>query len=131
MGIEEGDKLLERELTEKILGCAIEVHKELGPGLLESVYEEALAIECGLQGLNFLRQLTIPLLYKGSLLSMPHRIDMLVENKVVLELKCVETILPVHEAQLLTNMKLGSWRIGLLINFKTAVLKNGIRRMVL
>jgi GxxExxY protein len=131
MGIGEGDKLLERELTERIIGCAIEVHREIGPGLLESVYEEALAIECGLQGLAFQRQLVVPLVYKGSLLTMPHRIDMLVENKVVLELKCVETILPVHEAQLLTNMKLGSWRIGLLINFKTAVLKNGIRRMVL
>jgi GxxExxY protein len=103
MGIEERDKLLERELTERILGCAIEVHREIGPGLLESVYEEALAIECGLQGLAFQRQLMIPLVYKGSLLTMPHRIDMLVENRVVLELKCVES----------------------------PVLKNGIRRMVL
>lgn len=118
-------------LSEKIIGCAIAVHRELGPGLLESIYEEALGIELTQIGVSFVRQVALPVVYKGALLSGSFRIDMVVENTVVIELKCVETLLPVHEAQLLSYLRLGGWRIGLLMNFKSYILKQGLRRIIL
>jgi len=127
----EGGGLREGSLTERIIGCAIEVHRELGPGLLESMYEEALAMELEAAGIPFLRQVEIPVLYKGRELPGKYRLDLLVSSLVVVELKCVEMLLPVHEAQLLTYLKLGDWRTGLLLNFNTALLRDGIRRMVI
>ncbi|HPB65759.1 MAG TPA: GxxExxY protein [Spirochaetales bacterium] len=115
----------------KVIGCSIAVHRELGPGLLESIYEEALSIELGRSGIPFVRQMELPVIYKGVQLSGAFRVDLLVDNTVVVELKCVDRILPVHEAQVLSYLRLGGWRIGLLINFKSAVLKNGIRRVLL
>ncbi|MBN2875096.1 MAG: GxxExxY protein [Spirochaetales bacterium] len=118
-------------LTDKIIACAIAVHRELGPGLLESIYEEALGIELAHAGLSFNRQVELPVVYKGLSLSGSFRVDMVVENSVVLELKCVDAIAPVHQAQILSYMRLGGWKIGLLLNFKSAILKDGIRRVVL
>ena len=127
----EREKGNEEELTERIIACAIAVHRELGPGLLESIYEEAMTVELANGGSQFARQVEIPVSYKGIALSGSFRVDMVIENKVVLELKTVESILPVHEAQLLSYMRLGGWQIGLLLNFKSALLRDGIRRMVL
>jgi GxxExxY protein len=121
----------EAELTERIIACAIAVHRELGPGLLESIYEEAMTVELANGGIQFVRQVEIPVVYKGTTLSGSFRVDMVVENKVVLELKTVESILPVHEAQLLSYLRLGGWPTGLLLNFRSALLCNGIRRLVL
>jgi GxxExxY protein len=125
------DRNIENELTEEIIACAIAVHRELGPGLLESIHGEAMAFELAYAGLVFVRQVEMPLVYKGQALSGSFRIDMVVENKVVVELKIVEAILPVHEAQLPSYMRLGGWKIGLLLNFKSSLLRDGIRRMVL
>jgi GxxExxY protein len=116
------------EITQKIIGCAIDVHKSLGPGLLESAYEECLAYELTNKGLNIKRQLPTPVIYKEIKLECGYRIDILVENSVVIELKVVDSINPVHEAQILTYMKFSNKSIGLLINFNVTVLKNGIRR---
>jgi len=116
-------------LSERIIGCAIAVHRELGPGLLESIYEEALGIELSVAGLSYHSQLELPVVYKGANLNGSFRIDMLVEDAIVLELKCVEALLPIHKAQLRSYLRLGGWETGLLFNFKTAVLKNGIYRM--
>ena len=127
----EREKGNEEELTERIIACAIAVHRELGPGLLESIYEEAMTVELANGGIQFARQVEIPVSYKGIALSGSFRVDLVIENKVVLELKTVESILPVHEAQLLSYMRLGGWQIGLLLNFKSALLRDGIRRMVL
>ena len=118
------------ELTEKIIGAAIEVHKALGPGLLESAYEGCLAHELSLANVYFERQVPLPVVYKSLQLDCGYRIDFLVEKTVVVELKAVEGLQPVHQAQLLTYLKLGGWPIGLLINFNVAVLKKGIKRMV-
>ncbi len=120
-----------KELTEKIIGAAIEVHRVIGPGLLESAYEECLAYELRSNGLKYERQVALPILYKGITLDCGYRIDFLVENAVVLELKAVEKILPIHEAQMLTYLKLGGWTVGLLINFNVKLVKNGIKRIVL
>jgi GxxExxY protein len=125
------EKGKEAELTKRIIACAIEVHRELGPGLLESIYEEAMTVELANDGLRFVRQVEVPLSYKGSALSGSFRIDMIVENRVLLEFKTVEAILPVHEAQLLSYLKLGGLDVGLLLNFKAALLRDGIRRIVL
>lgn len=119
------------ELSEKIIGAAIEVHKALGPGLLESAYEECLCYELGLRGVAVERQHPLPLAYKGIKLDCGYRIDIVVEGKVVVELKCVENLLPVHDAQLLTYLRLGGFKVGLLFNYNVAVLKDGLRRMVL
>ena len=125
-------KLLYEELTEKIIGAAIEVHKVIGPGLLESAYEECLCHELHLRGINFQRQLSLPVGYKGVQLDCGYRIDILVEDAVVLELKCVEHVLPVHEAQLLTYLKLTGKRVGLIVNFHVATLvRGGIVRKVI
>jgi GxxExxY protein len=118
-------------LTEKVIGFAIEVHRQLGPGLLESAYEECSCYELQQSGLRFRRQVPLPVVYKAIRLDCGYRIDMMVEEQVILELKTVERLIPVHEAQLLTYLKLSGMRIGLLLNFNAPVLKDGIRRMVL
>jgi GxxExxY protein len=117
--------------TEKIIGAAIEVHRVLGPGLLESAYEECLCHELMLRGLRFQRQLSLPVRYKGLSLDCGYRIDLLVEDEVLIEIKSVEQLLGVHEAQLLTYMKLMQKKFGLLLNFNVSMLKHGIRRRVL
>jgi GxxExxY protein len=125
-------KLLHEELTEKIIGAAIEVHRALGPGLLESAYEECLCRELGLHGLPFQRQVSLPIEYKGVKLDCGYRLDLIVQDEVILELKCAEHLLPVHDAQLLTYLKLTHKRVGLIINFNVAMLvKGGIVRKVL
>lgn len=116
------------QITEKIIGCAIEVHRFLGPGLLESAYEECLAFELQKTGLNIERQKAVPVVYKEIKLDCGYRIDILVENKVVVELKTVDEFNPVHEAQILTYIKFAQKNIGLLINFNVTLLKDGIRR---
>lgn len=118
------------QLTERIIGAAIEVHRALGPGLLESAYEECVCFELALTGLRFRRQVPLPVLYKGIKLDCGYRLDIIVEETVVIELKTVSQILPIHQAQLLTYLKLGGFRIGLLLNFNSPVLKDGIKRMV-
>ena len=115
-------------ITEKIIGCAIEVHKHLGPGLLESAYEECLVYELLHAGLKTEKQKPVPVVYKEIHLDCGYRIDILVENTVIIELKTVELFSAVHEAQILTYMKFAQKSIGLLINFNVTVLKNGIRR---
>lgn len=116
-------------LTEKIIACAIEVHKELGPGLLESVYESAMAIELFQEGLQFHRQKQLPVKYKGEPVG-DFRVDILVEETVVVELKSAERHDPLFEAQLLSYMKLGGYKVGLLINFNSLLLTKGIRRFI-
>ena len=118
-------------LSNKIIGCAIEVHKALGPGLLESAYEQSLAHEMSLSGILFRLQHPLPVHYKGVRLECGYRVDMLVEDKVVIELKSVERINNIHQAQLLTYMKLSKTGIGLLMNFNVLKMKDGIKRMVL
>ncbi len=118
------------ELTERIIGAAIEVHKAVGPGLLESAYEECLCHELALRGLRFERQVSLPVHYKGVKLDCGYRLDLVVEELVILELKTVESILPVHEAQLITYLKLAGKKVGFIFNFNVAVLKNGIVRKV-
>lgn len=124
-------KLRYEELTEKILGAAIEVHKALGPGLLESAYEECLCHECNLRGLRFERQIKVPVVYKGINLDCGYQLDLMVENTVILELKAVERITSIHEAQLLTYLKLMNKPVGFIINFNVPVLRAGIVRKVL
>jgi GxxExxY protein len=118
-------------LTDKIIAAAIEVHRALGPGLLESTYEACLAKEFSDRGLVFQCQLSLPVFYKGDKIECGYRVDMLVENKVILELKNVESLLPIHEAQLLTYMKLAKIQVGLLINFNSTKLVSGIKRFAL
>jgi len=131
-GTETRSKLLYENLTEQIIGAAIEVHRALGPGLLESAYEECLCHEFNLRGLKFQRQLALPVEYKDVKLDCGYRLDLVIEDSVVLELKCVEHTLPVHEAQLLTYLKLTGKRVGLIINFNVAVLvRGGILRKIL
>ena len=120
----------ENKLTEKIIGTAIEVHRVLGPGLLESAYEECLAHEMKLIALNFERQAPLYVAYKGLNLDCGYRLDFLVDQCVVVELKAVDNLHPIHEAQLLTYLKLGGWSVGLLINFNVPLLKDGIKRIV-
>ena len=117
-------------LSERVLGACIEVHRHLGPGLLESAYEECLCHELSLASLNFVRQRPVPVVYKGVKLDCGYRLDVVVEEKLVLELKAVDHLLPVHEAQVLTYLKLTILDVGLLVNFNTAVLRRGIRRLV-
>lgn len=117
-------------LTERILGGAIEVHRQLGPGLLESLYEAALVIKFDLLGLRYARQLAIPVSYKGHLVG-EHRLDLLVENEVIVEIKSVERHDPVFEAQVLSYLKLTDKRVGLLINFNTRLVKDGVKRFVI
>lgn len=117
-------------LTEQIIGCAIAVHRELGPGLLESVYERALCIELAAAGVDFKRQFAVPLYYKGQLLS-EHRPDFIVGERVIVEIKSVDRLDPVHTAQLLTYLRVCRIRVGLLMNFNSAFIRQGIRRVML
>ncbi len=119
------------EITEQIIGAAIGVHRVLGPGLLESAYEECLCHDLTLSGLSFERQRPLPIEYKGIRLECGYRLDLPVENTVVVEIKAVSAIEPIHEAQLLTYLRIGGWKVGLLINFNVPVLKSGIRRRIL
>jgi len=123
--------LKNEDLTARIIEAAIETHKELGPGLLEGVYEECLCRELADRNLPFERQKELPILYKGSELDAGFRLDIIVQGEVIIELKSVESLNRLHEAQLLTYMKLSGIGIGLLINFNVELLKNGIRRFVL
>ena len=119
------------KLSHRVLGCAIEVHRELGPGLLESTYEQCLAQEFRLSGLSFKIQHPQPVEYKGIHLDCGYRIDLLVEDELIIELKSVDQLKGIHEAQLLTYMKLAGIRTGLLMNFNVVRLKDGIKRFVL
>jgi GxxExxY protein len=119
------------ELTEKVIGAAIEVHRSIGPGLLESAYQECLCRELSLRRIPYVSQVILPAEYKGVRLDCSYRIDLLVDSAVVVEIKAVAALEPVHKAQLLTYMRLGGWRIGLLMNFNVPALRNGIRRVVL
>jgi GxxExxY protein len=121
---------VENEITERIIGAAIEVHRHVGPGLLESAYEECLCYEMDHRGLQFLRQVAFPIRYKGILFEASYRIDLLVEECVIVEVKSTEGLIPVHCAQLLTYLRLSDKRVGLLINFNVAMLKDGIKRVV-
>jgi len=122
--------MTENEISKIIIGSAIEVHKHLGPGLLESVYQECLMYELGMEGLMVEKEKYLPISYKKLSINRGYRIDLLVEDKVVIELKTVEELLNVHEAQILTYLKLGSYKLGLLINFNEVLLKNGLHRYV-
>jgi GxxExxY protein len=118
-------------LTGRILACAIDVHKHLGPGLLESAYQQCLAHELRLAGLRFMLEQAMPVKYKGLNLDCGYRLDLVVEQEVIVELKSVSKVLPIHEAQLLTYMKLAKMKTGLLINFNERLLKNGVKRFIL
>lgn len=118
-------------LTHEIIGAAIEVHRHLGPGLLESSYRECLCHELSIREVSFRREYGLPLQYKGIRLECGYRLDLLVGGLVVVELKAVERLAAIHDAQLLTYLRIGGWRVGLLINFNVAVLKEGIRRRIL
>ena len=118
------------KITEKIIGCAIEVHRHPGPGLLESVYEEAMCVEFEIQGVHYQRQIVLPVDYKGRVIG-EYRLDLLVEDAVVVEFKSVERHDPVFEAQLLTYRRVTGKKVGLLINFNSKLLKEGIKRFVL
>jgi len=129
-----GEELLGMEmdkLTEKVIGCAIEVHKTLGPGLLESTYERCLAQELSLSNISYKTQVSLPVEYKGTYLDCGYRIDMLIEERLILEIKSVEKVAEIHKAQLLTYMKLSKLKLGLLINFNVKLLKDGVERFVL
>lgn len=119
----------DNSMTHRIIGCALAVHRELGPGLLEAVYESALCVEMKATGVEFRRQVGVPLYYRGELIA-EHRIDLLVANRIVVEVKTVESINPIHIAQVLTYLRVIDARVGLLLNFKTAVLKHGITRVI-
>ena len=119
------------DITYKIIGCAYEVHKILGPGLLESSYETCLCYELEKQGLKFEKQKKLMINYKGMTLDNGYRIDILVEDSIILELKSVENLLPIHTAQILTYLKLSEHKLGLLINFNVTNLQNGIHRYIL
>ncbi|MGB8363328.1 MAG: GxxExxY protein [Rhizomicrobium sp.] len=118
-------------LTGRIIGFAIEVHRQLGPGLLESAYEECLCFELKRADIFFQRQMPLPVVYKSVRLDCSYRPDIVVEDRVIIELKTVERLLPIHEAQMLTYLKLSGIATGLLLNFSCAVLKDGLRRLVL
>ncbi len=120
----------ENQITKLVIGFAIEVHRALGPGLLESAYEECLCYELAQGGIRFLRQVALPVRYKGVTLDCGYRMDLLVDDLVIVEIKAVESLSPIHEAQLLTYLKLAEKSVGLLINFNVPVLKQGLKRIV-
>lgn len=126
-----GTKLLTDDLSQRVIGCLIEVHRTLGPGLLESVYEHCLAHELALAGLPFEQQLPLPVVYKGTQLDCGYRLDIVVGKTLVLELKAVESLLPVHEAQLMTYLKLCGLHHGFLVNFNTPRLIDGLKSFLL
>jgi len=129
--MQSGPELRVNQITEAVIGAAIEVHRALGPGLLESVYQECLARELTMRHIPFEREKPLLVEYKGAKLECGYRLDFLVANMVVVEVKASDGLLPIHQAQLLTYMKLGGWKVGLLINFQVPVLKKGIKRLVL
>ncbi|MBD81139.1 MAG: GxxExxY protein [Crocinitomicaceae bacterium] len=120
----------ENRISEIVIGCAIKVHKALGPGLLESAYRECLAYELKKESFKIHQEMPMPIIYEDIKLDHGYRMDILVEDKVVLELKTVEAFTPVHEAQLLTYLKLGDYKLGLLLNFHVSKMTRGIKRMV-
>ena len=122
--------MTENEISKTIIGCAIEVHKHLGPGLLESSYEVCLVYELEKKGLKVVQQQALPVVYKEVQLNAGYRIDLLVENKVIVELKSVEILAPIHTAQVLTYLKLKDLKLGLLINFNSVLLKDGVKRVI-
>jgi GxxExxY protein len=124
------NELWYNSITYRIINCAIEVHKELGPGLMESVYEVCLKKTMVDEGLFVTSQIILPVVYKGEKLEKDFVLDLLVEDEIIVELKSVENILPVHEAQLVTYLKLSDKKLGLLINFNVTLLKDGIRRRI-
>ncbi len=130
-GTEARRALVHEDLSREVIGAAIEVHRHLGPGLLESAYEECLCHELSLRRIAFERQVPLPVEYKNVKLDCGYRIDIVVEDAIVVELKCVDAVLPVHEAQLLTYLKLSGKKLGLIFNFHRATLKDGIVRKVL
>jgi GxxExxY protein len=130
-GDTEANMLVEEELTEQIIGAFIEVHRELGPGLLESAYEKCVRHELELRGFTVRTEVPLPVVYKGIQLECGYRIDLVVNDTVIVEIKTVDKLVPVHEAQLLTYLKLSGIRIGLLVNFHSSVIRNSIKRMVL
>jgi GxxExxY protein len=119
------------QLTHEVIGAAIEVHKSLGPGLLESAYRKSLCRELLLRGIAFQKEWPLPLEYKGIHLECGYRVDIVADRRVVVEVKSVATLAPIHDAQLLTYLRLGGWRVGLLINFNVVALKDGIHRRIL
>ena len=119
------------QLTDTIIGAAMEVHRGLGPGLLESSYEMCLCRELRIRGIPFERQVPIPVEYKGVKLDCGYRADIVVDGAILVEIKAIDSLLPIHDAQLLSYLKLGGWKIGLLINFNVELLKHGLRRRVL
>jgi GxxExxY protein len=121
----------ENPISNEVIGAAIEVHKQLGPGLLESAYEECLAHEFSLRQIPFERQKPLPVIYKGANLDIGYRLDLLVDGLVVVELKAVEKFAPIHEAQMITYLKLTNCKLGLLLNFNVRLMKNGIKRVAL
>ena len=123
--------MTENDLAYKVIGASIEVHKKLGPGLLESAYQECLLYELKVLGLNIRKEVPMPIIYKDVKLDHGYRIDLLVEDKLVIELKTVENLTNVHLAQVLTYLKLGDYKLGLLINFNVTKLSNGIKRVIL
>jgi GxxExxY protein len=122
--------MTDNELTHEIIGAAIEVHKNLGPGLLESTYEECLCHELSQRGIPFERQKPVPVVYKGVKLDCGYRLDLLVGGRVILELKSVEALAPIHDSIMITYLKLSGHRIGLLMNFNVQILKKGVKRVV-
>ena len=119
-----------RDVTEAVIGAAIEVHRELGPGLLESAYEACLYYELTQRGLEVLRQVKLPLVYKGLTLDIGYKLDLLVQRSVIIEIKAVDCLEPIHEAQLLSYLRLSDCKVGLLINFNVRILRDGLKRMV-
>jgi GxxExxY protein len=122
--------MTDNEITHQIIGAAIEVHKRLGPGLLESAYEECLSHELRLRGLTVDQQVGLPIVYKETKLDCGYRLDLVVEGRVVVELESIDRLAPIHEAIILTYLRLSGHRLGLLINFNVAILKDGVRRFV-
>lgn len=122
--------MIENEISGKIIKCAIEVHKALGPGLLESAYKECLFYQLNKASINVEKEKPMPLIFEQVKLDCGYRMDLLVENKVVIEIKCVEALNDVHIAQILTYLKLGNYKLGLLINFNVFLLKDGIKRII-
>ena len=121
----------DRDLTDRVIGLAIDVHRYLGPGLLESAYEECLSFELREAGVEHRRQVPLPVVYKDVRLDCGYRIDIVVRQQLIIEIKAIERIVPVHEAQILTYLRLSGYKVGLLLNFNSVVLKDGLRRFVL
>jgi GxxExxY protein len=128
---ERGEEMDINQLTESVIGACIEVHRHIGPGLLESAYHQCLCHELRLREIPFQKEFPLPVDYKGTHLDCGYKVDLLVDSRLLLELKSVDILIPIHKAQLMTYLRLGGWQIGLLINFNTSVLKDGIRRRVL